>query len=218
MHLRPVPRRPQGGFTLIELLIVVAIIAILAAIAVPNFLAAQTRSKVSRVLSELRTARTGVEAYAVDYNKLPPMTWPTFVPGLNTPPGDRYRNQPITGTMGPRLTTPVAYLTRFDFLDPFAQGKEGTIYVDFHLYTYFDYPTYARPKSAGGQAFYNPSSFQLALFRRNLGDYLLLSIGPAGDDSMSFNEFYTQYDPSNGTVSPGTIFVSQKHSEPVMFK
>ena len=54
------------AFTLIELLIVVAIIAILAAIAVPNFLEAQTRSKVSRVKADMRSVATGVEAYRVD--------------------------------------------------------------------------------------------------------------------------------------------------------
>src|SRR5215204_6206211 len=60
------------GFTLIELLIVVAIIAILAAIAVPNFLEAQTRAKVSRVLSDMRTIATGIQIYFVDANKFPP--------------------------------------------------------------------------------------------------------------------------------------------------
>ena len=49
------------AFTLIELLIVVAIIAILAAIAVPNFLEAQIRAKVSRAKADMRTLATGLE-------------------------------------------------------------------------------------------------------------------------------------------------------------
>src|SRR5690349_15764472 len=59
------------AFTLIELLIVVAIIAILAAIAVPNFLEAQTRSKVSRTKADMRSVTTAIESYAVDNNKYP---------------------------------------------------------------------------------------------------------------------------------------------------
>src|SRR3954462_6822457 len=59
------------AFTLIELLIVVAIIAILAAIAVPNFLEAQVRAKVARAKSDMRSLATAVEAYCVDDNKYP---------------------------------------------------------------------------------------------------------------------------------------------------
>src|SRR5690606_400852 len=62
----------KKGFTLIELLIVVAIIAILAAIAVPNFLEAQTRAKISRVVSDLRTINTGFETYRIDHGNIPP--------------------------------------------------------------------------------------------------------------------------------------------------
>ena len=62
---------PKGAFTLIELLIVVAIIAILAAIAVPNFLEAQTRSKVSRAMADQRSVVTALESYRVDFNKYP---------------------------------------------------------------------------------------------------------------------------------------------------
>ena len=54
--------RPRA-FTLIELLVVVAVIAILAAIALPNFLEAQTRAKVSRVAADLRTIATALETY-----------------------------------------------------------------------------------------------------------------------------------------------------------
>ena len=61
----------QNAFTLIELLIVVAIIAILAAIAVPNFLEAQTRAKVARVRSDQRTLATALETYNLDNNGYP---------------------------------------------------------------------------------------------------------------------------------------------------
>ena len=64
----------RKGFTLIELLIVIAIIAILAAIAVPNFLEAQTRAKVARVKADQRSLATGLEAYYVDNNRYPDWT------------------------------------------------------------------------------------------------------------------------------------------------
>src|SRR5215213_6311347 len=62
-------RKIWSGFTLIELLIVVAITAILAAIAVPNFLEAQVRAKASRAKSDLRTLVTAAETYVIDNNK-----------------------------------------------------------------------------------------------------------------------------------------------------
>ncbi len=58
--------RKNRGFTLIELLIVVAIIGIIAAIAIPNLLNAINRGRQKRSMSDLRTVGTAVEAYAVD--------------------------------------------------------------------------------------------------------------------------------------------------------
>ena len=59
----------RGGFTLVEIMIVVAIIALLAAIAVPNFLRARKRSQASRVLEDLRMLDAGIDQYAIEHNK-----------------------------------------------------------------------------------------------------------------------------------------------------
>ena len=58
----------RGGFTLVEIMIVVAIIALLAAIAVPNFLRARKRSQASRILEDLRMIDAGIDQYAIENN------------------------------------------------------------------------------------------------------------------------------------------------------
>jgi len=59
----------RGGFTLVEIMIVVAIIALLAAIAVPGFLRARKRSQASRVVNDLRLIDSAVDQYAIETNR-----------------------------------------------------------------------------------------------------------------------------------------------------
>ncbi len=96
-----VRRERASGFTLIELLIVVAIIGIIAAIAMPNLLNALDKSKQKKSMSDLRTIGTAVEAYATDTAKYPMniTTW-TSLKGVinpyfikNPPDGDGWSNQ-----------------------------------------------------------------------------------------------------------------------------
>ncbi len=74
----------RGGFTLVEIMIVVAIIALLAAIAVPGFLRARKRSQASRILNDLRMIDAAVDQYAIENNKSSGDTitvaqWTTYV-------------------------------------------------------------------------------------------------------------------------------------------
>jgi prepilin-type N-terminal cleavage/methylation domain-containing protein len=59
----------HAGFTLVEIMIVVAIIALLASIAVPNFLRSRKRSQATQVLQDLRVIDSAVDLYAIENNK-----------------------------------------------------------------------------------------------------------------------------------------------------
>src|ERR1700749_4621027 len=59
----------RGGFTLVEIMIVVAIIALLAAIAVPNFLRARKRSQATRILEDLRVLEYALDRWSIEKNK-----------------------------------------------------------------------------------------------------------------------------------------------------
>ena len=69
--------KARKGFTLVEIMIVVAIIALLAAIAVPNFLRARKRSQGTRIIEDLRLLDSACDQYAIENNKMSGMN-PTF--------------------------------------------------------------------------------------------------------------------------------------------
>src|SRR5690349_10044583 len=104
----------KKGFTLIELLIVVAIIAILAAIAVPNFLEAQTRAKVTRTAAELRTLAVAIESYTVDNNRPPIDGAKTDGQAFWYLPGGPVGTSKVAG-----ISSPIAYITSARLIDPF---------------------------------------------------------------------------------------------------
>ncbi len=175
------------GFTLIELLIVVAIIAILAAIAIPNFLAAQTRSKVSRVSSEMRTFATGMESYFVDNN--------SYLPTQN-----------IVGVSRMQrfipLTTPVSYLSSIP-KDLFSNDTG-----DQQYYPYWGPDMFEAIRLGNTEDRFLTVP---ALYARAIGDgnlWLVFSAGPDRDYEPAFAPWtgFEIYDPSNGTVSNGDIF------------
>jgi len=70
-------RSTHQGFTLVEIMIVVAIIALLASIAVPNFLRARKRSQASKILEDLRQIDNATDEYAIENNKTSGMN-PSF--------------------------------------------------------------------------------------------------------------------------------------------
>lgn len=172
----------QNGFTLIELLIVVAIIGILAAIAVPNFLNAQTRAKVARCYSDMKALSTGFEMYQLDNNSYPyggGTIWASYF-------------------IYPRLTTPIAYMNTIP-LDVFVVKDEPQRPQE-HGHWYPGWNVHHVVKQGwtwGGET-----------VRKAVGSgshMLTVSSGPDRHEDISSTGLLP-YSTSNGLVSEGDIY------------
>jgi type II secretion system protein G len=205
----------RRAFTLIELLIVVAIIAILAAIAVPNFLEAQVRSKVSRCAADIRSIRTALEAYRVDTNKYP-----------ETDIGQENLTLPGVGMI--RLTTPISFITSIP-KSPFQEDKIGNPGVpkNANKQRIYLYVRAAVIPSDGSTPDSSPADGIDDNYQRDRVRYMkgsamvptlfgfsregfweLKSVGPNNQDDFSvLGDNARIYDPTNGTVSAGDIVV-----------
>jgi prepilin-type N-terminal cleavage/methylation domain-containing protein len=208
------------AFTLIELLIVVAIIAILAAIAVPNFLEAQVRAKASRAKSDLRTLVTAAETYVIDNNKYPVPRFIAFqTEGTRrstsqyVPPGPH----PIDGAGGPLvggLTSPIAYVTSV-MKDPFTVGAFDNLHDDIGYQNVVYWTDVGTPSGMNEPG--NPNQLPVIIAGTNppesyidrYGSFIVRSLGP----DRQYTGVQFPYDPSNGTVSLGDIYRTQKRAK-----
>lgn len=186
------------AFTLIELLIVVAIIGILAAIAVPNFLNAQIRAKTARVQADIKMLDTAIQTYYLDHNDVPP--------DYNTGKWSSFMISHV-----PVLTTPVAYVAAYPH-DPFNKGADtsGATWVpnpeDFLSSEY-------QSKQGGAGTFWTPFGGPNQLngkhdFRNRLA--MVFSIGPSmiryfPGEGYNRGCWHEDFDSSNGLRSFGSI-------------
>ena len=187
--------RPKVGFTLIELLIVVAIIGILAAIAIPNFLEAQVRAKVAAVYSDFHNTRLAMESYYIDNDDYPLDWW--------WPPHD------VTSWI--LMTTPIAYMSSVP-RSPFIE-EQSFIADDFYLYEYW---RGAGPSYDDG-ARYNVHWRFTSFGPDGRADYAY-SYASNFPEYIATNDIRYQvglYDPTNWSLSAGDLLVSNLGIHPL---
>jgi len=201
------------GFTLIELLIVVAIIGILAAIAVPNFLNAQVRAKVARAESEIRSLKNSLESFFIDNNAYMPMNTDRTI--MNK----QYRGLATEAAKGGAviniahiaignartgrrlyLTTPVAYISSIPY-DPFrGSGTDGGYGYGSDGQSYYILTSWG-PDSGDGHSGIKGGE----LDEREYTGARLSDFRRAGIRKSNYVLAGLKYDPSNGTSSAGDI-------------
>lgn len=190
------------GFTLIELLIVVAIIGILAAIAVPNFLNAQVRAKIARCKSDLRSIGIALDQYNLDRNDYPPFGFlhllTTPVAYLTSIPNDVFP-PPYQKDSGQPETANKWTWYRYLMIPRGERGNGTAVCGDYWAY----FPPFAMRDQAMSLSTQRgcPARAYVKSFGPNAGTLGLWTGAPNGDD------FTLRYDATNGLKSIGDLAV-----------
>ncbi len=207
--------KKRNAFTLIELLIVVAIIGILAAIAVPNFLNAQIRAKLSRCMSDMRSISLGVEQLKLDTGHLPIDGWDDDTPegrkilaDIFAGVGDFSEAERKISCYFYVLTSPIAYRTSVP-MDPFlslatTESTRGTG-SPFDTYLYADVDPRIPGRNQGVAALNSPTAERFGLRPLEVGEYAIVGVATDGVVGGG-TERGVPYESSNGLVSSGDIF------------
>jgi len=214
------------GFTLIELLIVVAITGILAAIAVPNFLNAQIRAKISRCWSDMKSMNTAVQMLQLDTNHLPIDGWDDdqasgrkILKEIFNGVGDFPEASRTTRDYLAVLTSPISYMASVPD-DPFFGKNMDTATRGFgsayNTYIYADCdPKITENPGCGNQgiqALNSPIAEQFNITPMKSGNWAFIGLGPdgvagfGGTGAASSRGF--PYSSSNGLVSLGDIVLT----------
>ncbi len=207
------------AFTLIELLIVVAIIGILAAIAVPNFLNAQVRAKVARSYADMKNLGTAVEMLRMDKNVMLVDLWDDDYEWATQRIHDVFNGAGFKSNQLERtgrdvfapLTTPVSYMSSIPndpFIEQFGVDVHGGNNVNFRSYIYGDLEVLDAGIGGFYVPLYNPLQNQNNLhgvrpLRTN--EWVILGFGPDGD--MPSSTWGVPYDSSNGLSSNGELVI-----------
>lgn len=198
--MRAHPPASSNGFTLIELLIVIAIVLILIAIALPNFLEARVRSQVTKVRGDDRSIMTAMYAYHTQWRKFLLDAHDLGVAGIGVGSWALISNK--HRAPGIALTTPNKFMTEIPY-DPFVTQYEiGTAVPDDTGISQLLGVYYLGTWSVNN---YKPPGHECALG-------FLYSVGPSLSYSWNTpgygNAYITEYSPTNGSTSPGGIWTS----------
>ena len=207
-------KQRHNGFTLLELVVVLGIVMILTAMALPKFLTVRIRSQVVVARSHTQTLAQALDLYTLDFHR-----YPGSIPRVPSDPLGILSSHQLTV-----LTSPISYVTPEAFNDPFGV-VEAQLY-DPNLSSGNDFPKLGQPNSLRSLLYFH----YLSLAERNSKPFLgidgasVISIGPDRKDSLGVyrpfapdfffgqitqdfpaHPYDTVYQPTNGVRSGGDI-------------